>query len=385
MELSRETDLNKIHKKKLKALFICHEKFLNPSSLEGGVKFCTNEYIRLITIKFDVTNIPVVYTNKLTHRLKKKLGLSAYDDFQPKEYYVQLKRSLDNKDANLVFLNLTNTIPFAEFIKKNWPHVKVVLCSHGNESGDHLHAIELHNSYKGAFRNGAIFTLGNMLVKESYFRKYIDLVLTVSDVEVGIEKWLGSKAILMVPRFIDVNNIGRMPIYGTVGFLADLTHEPNYFGIKEVCEALKKNGSENTTIRLVGGGKERGLYLTEQYSFVNYVGYLNEEELITELGAWSFALNPVFYYSRGVSTKLGKVLGMGLPVITTDIGLRGYEWKEGIIPVCKDADEMALLVQKLSTDVDAIHEYGLEVEKIQLTSASITESAEKMMKVLQII
>ena len=385
MELSSETDLNKIHKKKPKALFICHEKFLNPSSLEGGVKFCTNEYIRLINIKFDVTNIPVVYTNKLTHRLKKKFGLSVYNDFQPKEYYVLLKRSLDNNDANVVFLNLTNTVAFAEFIKKNWPHVKVVLCSHGNESGDHLHAIELHNSFKGAFRNAAIFSLGNMLVKESYFRKYIDLVLTVSDVEVGIEKWLGSKAILMVPRFIDLNNIKRKPISGNVGFLADLTHEPNYFGIKEVCEALKKIGFENTIIRLVGGGKERGLFLAEQYTFVKYVGYLNEEELITELGIWSFALNPVFYYSRGVSTKLGKALGMGLPVITTDIGLRGYEWKEGTLPVCKDADEMALLVLKLSTDVDAIHVYGLEVEKIQLTVTSITESADKMMKFLQII
>ena len=340
--------------------------------------------MRLIRINFEIIQFPVNYTKRWNYRLKKKLGLSAYNEYLPKKYCNLLKRNLDNKEANVVFLNLTNTIPFAEFIKKNWPHVKVVLCSHGNESGDHLHAIELHKIYQGAFRNAAIFSLGNMLVKESYFRKYIDLVLTVSDVEVGIEKWLGSRAILMVPRFIDAINIGRMPTYGTVGFLADLTHEPNYFGIKEVCEALKKIGSENTVIRLVGGGEERGLFLTEQYPFVKYVGYLNEEELINELKTWSFALNPVFYYSRGVSTKLGKALGMGLPVITTDKGMRGYEWKEGMLPVCKDADEMAELINKLSVDADAIKKYNMEVIKIQSTSTSINETAEKLLHYLKV-
>ena len=384
MELNSEKEMMGSNNEKIRALFLCNEKFLNSLSTEGGVKFCTDEYIKLIKLNFDLTLIPVSYTTGWSFRLKLKLGLSAYDAYQPEEYNLLLRKNLDNTDINIVFLNLTNTIQFAEFIKKKWPHVKVILCSHGNESGDHLHAIALHKNYKGILRNTAIYSLGNMLIKESYFRKYIDLVLTVSDVEVGVEKWLGAEKVLMVPRCISVNNIQRKPVNGRVGFLADLTHEPNYHGIKEVCEALKNIGTENTTIHLVGGGKDRGLVLAQQYPFVKYIGYLHQTELIKELGTWAFALNPVFYYSRGVSTKLGKALGMGLPVITTEKGMRGYEWTEGMLPVCNTADEMAELINKLSVDADPIQNYNMEVIKIQSTSTSLNETAKKLVQFLKV-
>jgi hypothetical protein len=367
---------------KQKVLFISHEKYLQATSPEGGVKFCTDEYLALIKLKFEITKVSVCYTKKWSYRLKKKLGLSAYDEYDPKGYYLLLKEYLESKDVNYVFLNLTNTSPFAEFIKKNWPHVKVILCSHGNESGDHLHSISFHNNYQGILRTTAIFSLGKMLIKESFYRKYIDVVLTVSDVEVGIEKWLGASRILMVPRYIEVKTLARKPVLGRVGFLADLSHEPNYFGIKEVCEALQKNNITNTTIHLVGGGKERGTILAEQYSFVKYIGYLNEEQLGDELSSWTFALNPVFYYSRGVSTKLGKALGMGLAVITTDKGMRGYEWNEGVIPICNDASEMAWLIKKLAGDSNEIEKYNNEVVKIQLSNTSLNETAEKMFRLL---
>ena len=383
MELNSEVRMTQ-NIDKPKALFISHEKYLNAVSPEGGVKFCTDEYLSLININFEIIKIPVHYTKKWSYRLKKKLGLSAYDEYQPKDYQLLLKEHLDNKALKFVFLNLTNTSAFAEFIKKNWLHVKVILCSHGNESGDHLHAISLHNNYMGILRYTAIFSLGNMLVKESLYRNYIDLVLTVSDVEVGIEKWLGSNNFLLVPRRIDINNINRNPVLGRVGFLADLSHEPNFFGIKEVCVALQKMDFHNTIIHLVGGGKERGLLLAKQYPFVNYIGYLNQVELIDELSTWTFALNPVFYYSRGVSTKLGKALGLGLPVITTDKGMRGYEWKEGMLPVCNDASEMAGLIKKLSFNLNKIEQYNNEVIKIQQSTISLEDTAEKIHHLLKV-
>lgn len=384
MELNSEKEIIASNNEKISALFLCNEKFLNSLSTEGGVKFCTDEYIKLIQLNFDLTLIPVSYSTRWSFRLKLKLGLSAYDAYQPEEYNLLLRKNLDNTDINIVFLNLTNTIQFAEFIKKKWPHVKVILCSHGNESGDHLHSIALHKNYKGILRNSATYSLGNMLLKESHFRKYIDLVLTVSDVEVGIEKWLGTENILMVPRFIAINNIERKPVNGRVGFLADLTHEPNFYGIKEVCEALKKLGAGHTTLHLVGAGKERGLILARLYPFVKYVGYLNEVELNDELKTWTFALNPVFYYSRGVSTKLGKALGMGLPVITTEKGMRGYEWTNGMLPVCNTADEMAELINKLSINIEAIQNYNMEVIKIQSTSTSLNETAKKLVQFLKV-
>lgn len=366
-----------------KALFISHEKFLNPASSEGGVKFCTAEYIKLIRLNFELIYLPVQFKYSWKYRLKKKIGLSVYDDYEPNNFREEIAKNIDTNEVSFVFLNLTNTSLFSKFIKLRWPHVKIIMCSHGNESGDHLHAISLHNNYKGILKKTAVYSLGNMLVKESYFRKYIDIVLTVSDVEVGIEKWLGAKTVLLVPRIIDANNIKRKPVNGRVGFLADLSHEPNFYGIKEVCDALKKIERNTATIHLVGGGIERGLLLAQQYSFVKYLGYLNENDLIEELITWTFALNPVFYYSRGVSTKLGKVLGVGIPVITTEKGMRGYEWTEGTLPLCETPNEMAGTISKIANDFNSITAYNGEVLKIQSTVPSLNHIADKLMSLLK--
>ena len=355
---------------KATALFICNEKFLDSSLPEGGVKFCTDEFLELIKVKFDVINFPVKYTNTLTYRTSKKLGTGAYNDYDPSAYAAVLKKIIEENTIGHVFLNLTNIAPFAELIKNIAPSVKVILCSHGNESGDYLHEVSTHAQYRGARKRLAAYTLGKLLVKEAEMRSHIDLVLTVSDVEEGIEKWLGAKKIYMVPRFISKQQMSYEPVAGRVGFLSDLSHEPNYFGIKEVCNALQKSGDMSVEIRLAGGGKERGAALAQQFSFVQYLGYLPEDALEKEIASWSFSLNPVFYYSRGVSTKLGKSLGMGLPVITTDKGMRGYKWKTGEMPVAFNAAQMASMIITLSHDKEKQQYYHQQVLQIQQSAPS---------------
>ena len=355
------------------ALFICNEKFLDSSLPEGGVKFCTDEFSELIKVKFEVINFPVKYTNTLAYRISKKLGTAVYNDYEPSAYAAALKKTMEENNTRHAFLNLTNTAPFAEVIKHIDPEVKVILCSHGNESGDYLHEVSTHAKYAGARKRLAARTLGKMLVKEAEMRSHIDLVLTVSDVEEGIEKWLGAKRIYMVPRFISKQQIPYHPVVGRVGFLSDLSHEPNYFGIKEVCNALQKSGNTAVEIRLAGGGKERGAALAQQFSFVHYLGYLPEAALEKEIASWSFSLNPVFYYSRGVSTKLGKSLGMGLPVITTDKGMRGYKWKTGEIPVASDAEQMASMIIDLSHNKEKQQYYHQQVLQIQQSAPSYAD------------
>lgn len=354
------------------ALFLCNQKFLD-STNAGGVKFCTDEYLSLIKTTFNVTEFPVVYDVSIIQKLSRKLNLNAYTDYNPGKYKNSLKTILQEKSITHVFLNLTNTAPFAAIIKSISQNIKVILCSHGNESGDYMHDIILHEKYRGLQKKTATYNVGNMLLKEAAMRSNIDVVLTVSDVEEGIEKWLGAKTVYMVPRFIAKQNGIYNPVVGKVGFISDLSHEPNYFGINEVCKEINLLPNEKIKISLVGGGKERGEMLDKEYSFVEYIGYLSEEALAAEISSWSFALNPVFYYSRGVSTKLGKSLGMGYPVITTNIGMRGYKWKEGELPKCKTAKEMAALITALSTDRNAFEYYKNEVIKIQESSPSYNE------------
>lgn len=365
-----------------KALFISNEKFLDDSIAGGGVKFCTDEFLALLHTGFEVTKFPVKYTTGMGFRIKKKLRISAYDDYAPDQYLPSIKEAVIKNDVKYIFLNLTNTAPFAKGINEILPHVKVVLCSHGNESGDHLHEVAMHQSFSGAKKKIATNVLGKMLVKEAAQRQYIDLVLTVSDVEEGIEKWLGAKQVYMVPRHIDGAKQDYQPIAGRTGFFSDLSHRPNYYGISEVCKAIEAAGYNDLAIRLAGGGAERGKELEQKFSFVKYLGYLSEEELAKETSSWAFALNPVFYYSRGVSTKLGKSLGMGLPVITTQKGLRGYVWSEGELPVAGSAAEMAAMIQKLSRDPAACEHYKNEVYKIQQSAPSYVQMMSEIKKLL---
>ena len=357
---------------KRKALFICNAKFLYNSSPEGGVKFCTDEYVKLVKEQFDLIEFPVAYNQNLVYRFKKKLGLAVYEDYDTNSYSSKLKKVINEEGINHVFLNLTNTAPFAAVIKELVPITKIILCSHGNESGDFLHDIAGHNKFSGINNKIATYALGKMLLKEYDVRKYIDLVLTVSDVEINIEKWLGATNVYMVARTIEKYISSSIPVKGRVGFLSDLSHEPNFYGIKNLCEQLSKLSHHQISLHLVGSGKERAMLLEKEYSFIKYLGHLSNDQLKIEIDTWTFGLNPVFYYSRGVSTKLGKILGMGIPVITTDKGMRGYKWDEGKILVCQNEKEMAELIIENAKSEKFYLAYKEEVQKIQETSPSLS-------------
>lgn len=354
--------------KSTKALFLCNEKFLDDTLDGGGVKLCTDEFKALIKTNFIIEEFPVTYNQSFLYRVKKKIGISAYEDYDLKQYEAALRKKIGEEKIKYVFLNLSNTAPFAKMVKSIGREVTIILCSHGNESGDFLHETVMHQKYTRLKKKLAFYNLGKMLVNESECRQYIDLVLTVSGVEEELEKWIGAKKIYMVPRIIGQEILEEHIIQGRLGFLSDLSHEPNFYGINELCKAIISTGGEVPEIRLAGGGPERGKLLSEQYNFVEYLGYLPEEALKKELSTWSFALNPVFYYSRGVSTKLGKCLSLGIPVMTTAIGMRGYKWQDGELPFCKTKIEMAEKCIKFSRDAEAIKYYRKEVKKIQAST-----------------
>ena len=365
-----------------KALFLCNEKFLDATINTGGVKLCTDEFKALLKTAFTLEDFSVSYAYNLLYRLKSKLGVGAYEDYNISHFKASLEDKIRKEQIQYVFLNLSNTASFSKVLKSMDPKVKVILCSHGNESGDFLHETVMHQKYRGFKRNAAYYNLGKMLASESKFRQCIDLVLTVSNVEEEVEKWLGAKNIYMVPRVIDKQCLEENTVIGRIGFVSDLSHEPNFYGINELCKAIVASGKTAPEIRLVGGGDNRGNQLAQRYNFVNQLGYLKEEEMKKELSTWTFALNPVFYYSRGVSTKLGKCLGLGIPVITTAIGMRGYCWQEGELPISKSKNEMADQCIKLSRDETAILYYREEVKRIQTSTPKHMKMMEDILDLL---
>lgn len=372
---------------KEKVLFITNAIYLDKTKKEGGVRLCTEEYIQLLEEHFEVILFPVQYNIDLYFRIKVRAGLNSYNDYKASDYEPGLQEVITKNHIGYVFLNLSNTIRFAEVIKRHFKDsVKVILCSHGNESGDYLHEITRFKSSMGGIKNlFSTITLGRMLkIEATYRQRFIDLVLTVSPVEEEIENWIGAKKVMMVPRVINSNPLDWKPVIGRVGFMGDLSHWPNFHGIDSVCKELEKLNTK-TEIRLLGNPEKKGMELSGKYPFVKYQGFLNDTEILTEAASWSFFLNPVLYYSRGVSTKLAKALGWGIPVITTLIGCRGYVWKGGSLVTVDNAKEMAKKINELSWNMEAINIAKKETDKVVNSTILISDISEILKEALLVI
>ena len=343
---------------KEKVLFIVNNIYLDTSKNEGGVRNCTLEYINLLSTQFEVILFPVSYSKSLLYRVRIKFGFNNYNDYSPQNYKSKLNEVIIKNHIKYVFLNLSNTMTFASVIKEEFKEVSVVLCSHGNESGDFLHhSFRFKHEQNWFQRLKNSFLFAKMIEKEVDFRlRFLDLVLTVSEVEESIEKWLGAKRVFMVPRVLINQPIPWKPIYGRVGFFGDLSHKPNYEGIVSFCDAIVKSGCQDLKLRLLGNPIKIGNQLAHKYPFVEYCGFVPDDKINEEVATWSLFLNLVFYYSRGVSTKLAKGLSWGIPVLSTTYGNRGYNIPPDMLNSVETPSEMVVMAVKLISDRNELNQ-----------------------------
>lgn len=369
------------------ALFLSNSIYFDTSRNEGGVRLCTEEYHALIEQLFQVIDFPVDYQIDIAYRVRARLGINIYHGYKPENYRAALKEVIVKNNIQHVFLNLSNCMVFAPLIKELFHEkVKVIVCSHGNESGDFLHEATRFQLKMPFYKTLlSSFALGSMLKKEAAYRQqFLDAVLTVSPVEEALENWIGAKQVMMVPRTVKKESIQRNAIPGRVGFMGDLSHWPNFFGVDELCKAMSGlKQTQPVEIRVVGAPAKVGEELAAKYPFVTYMGYLNKAELDAEIKSWAFFLNPVFYYSRGVSTKLAKALGWGMPVITTTIGYRGYKWNKGSLVIAETATAMAQIIIDHSADEVKMKTADEEVKLLTDSIKSIEEIGKELQQFLK--
>jgi hypothetical protein len=74
-------------------------------------------------------------------------------------------------------------------------------------------------------------------------------------------------------------------------------------------------------------------FFAREFPFVDDLGRLNDVALRQEAATWFVFLHPLFCFARGASTKLATGLAWGLPCITTESGMRGYELPENAVSI----------------------------------------------------
>lgn len=328
---------------KEKVLFITNRIFLDQDKPEGGVRLCTQDYIKLLQCKFEVLNFLIEFNKRLLYRLKVKLGLNVFEDYSKQDYAEKLIATIEKHQIQKVFINLSTAAAIAVVLRAKFgQNIKIVLCSHGFEAGDFLHQSVRFKIFSSWIRQKtSAWRLGKILQKELEYRTdYFDLVLTVSDIELAIEQWLGAKKVYFVPRVFEPSFIDWQPVMGRIGFIGDLNHYPNYHGLLLLCEEIQRKQIDKIEVRVAGKNCSNLDLLCSRFPFIIPLGYLPNEELIQETSTWMYYLNLVFSYSKGVSTKLAKGMNWGLPILSTKEGNRGYVFKKGGVVTCDTQVDM---------------------------------------------
>jgi glycosyltransferase involved in cell wall biosynthesis len=341
-----------------KVLFVTEDGSIN-YDIPGGVQVCTEEMIDYFKLtSFDLEIFSVKTTRRISDRLKIKLGIDVFNSFDFERLSDDLARKIDKTDIELIALNQIGFAPLVPLLKKKVRRKLFFIClSHGNESGDFLYSSERIELVK-------LWKLGKLLSNEKkYYKDYLDGVVVISEHEVGINQWLGATNIFLLPRMLKDNAIAWQPNYRRVGFVGTLNHQPNLIGLNLVLESLNAL-SYNGRVRLIGGPKEIGESLAVKYSFVDYVGRLNEEELTAEASTWSLYLNPVFWYSRGSSTKLAQGINWKIPVLTTPAGKRGYLLSDETVVIANhDPRQFAKTIIEVCNDPQLLNRFQSSVKR----------------------
>lgn len=353
-------------------IFVALSKFVNSTS--GAVSMCADEYLRTIAaagfrlemVTFDADRRPHV-------RLKRKLWPRPYSNQIPPFVASDVAAVVRETGARFVFLY--DAAPLAASLRAEaGTDVQIVMLSIGLESVDHLHKLTAKQAVAEVCKTppASRTALAHRLCAEHSQRQYIDHVFCLSSFEVEIERWLGAKAATWLPRTISGKPLSWQPQASRIGFVGNLSHEPNIEGLLQFAKALELLAPEGLFLRVVGGPEEVGQALARRFRFVEYLGPLPDPELEREAATWSCFVHPLFCWACGCSMKLAVALGWHLPVLTTPAGCRGYTWSAGELPLADTPEGLARLAISM-TNRETAAAARREVQQITESSPSIDQ------------
>jgi hypothetical protein len=310
-------------------LFVSQSNFLKSG---GGVQICTREFIDVIkAADVDLTILPFEPDRRLSTSLLRLVDSSPFvRPFAP-DLLTKIEAAARRTPFDFVFLNQEVLAVLAPFLRSTLgAHCKIVVLSHGLEHTDLLHMIRLRGRLpiSGRTRPTASVLLGRIFLAEQHFRRLVDGVCAISPFDADVERWLGTRHVIWLPRVVTSQPLAWQPTPGRLGFVGTLDHAPNLEGLVAILEAMARQQTKGMTVRVVGS-MDIAEWLRSRFAHVEALGTLDDAALAVEAATWTAFLHPIFCLPRGASTKLALGLSWEIPVVTTPPGRRGYLWREG--------------------------------------------------------
>ena len=332
------------------AIIVAHQNVLQ--STGGGVQVCNREYMAsLKAAGFQLWPVSYDFSSRMISRFVNLILPKVANVPTPSGLLQKVQNAVGKTNAKFVFFSM-NVFPILSMkLRQAFPDVRQVLLSQGAESIDFCieQQIRRRARTENRYRAVAERMLGRELLDEVEQRRWIDAVLTLSPFDAEVEKWLGTRRVLWVPRTIMEPRLEPRPVDERVGCVATLDHPPNLGGLLQLFDALEGKVSASFRFRLVGLPMREGVALAARYAFVEYLGSLSDQQLRSEAATWCCFVHPLFVYAKGCSMKLAVGLGWGLPVATTKFGARGYLWDEKLLPLASAPTGLVQLVLERCT------------------------------------
>ncbi len=352
---------------------------MNPGG--GGNQVCSREYRDvLVEAGFDLQFVTHGTDRRLATRLKRKIFPSRYPQIIPEEFLANVQNACRHACPEFVFCNFTNYLPLASQLRASLPcKTKLILLSHGLVSVDDVHRERIA---RYPFANSHLKRLGPKIIGKAVLTEmknlpFFDHVFCLSEFEVPICRWLGAPSVSWWPRTIPQGGeLEWRPEGSRIGLVGTLDHPPNLEGVHLFCQAMAKIGGRVPRLRLVTRSKAVAAFLRQSYEFVDDLGPLETPgTLEAEAATWNAYVHPIFCLAMGCSTKLATGIGWGLPIISTEAGIRGYSWAEGNLLLAADADEMARLAIKIQDrkTADAAQTETMKVRSTAPTLAAVSQ------------
>ena len=310
-------------------LFISHANHLGNGG--GGVQLCTREFMDVIeAADIELTLLPFASDRRLSTRLLRQVDSSPFvRPFSP-DLMPRIEAAARRTPFDFVFLNQEVLATLGPFLRSTLgDHCKIVVLSHGLEHTDLLHLIRLRRRLplSGRTRPTASVLLGRIFLAEQHFRRSIDGVCAISPFDADLERWLGTRHVVWLPRLVVSRPLLWRPVPGRMGFVGTLDHAPNLEGLVAILEVMARQRTQGVTVRVVGSPRIAN-WLRSRFAHVEVAGPLDDAALALEAASWTAFLHPIFCLPRGASTKLALGLSWEIPVVTTVPGRRGYVWGE---------------------------------------------------------
>lgn len=358
-------------------LFISQSNFLKSGG--GGVQICTREFIDVIkAADVDLTVLPFEPDRRFSTSLRRLVDSSPFvRPFAP-DLLPKIEAAARQTAFDFVFLNQEVLAALGPFLRSTLGEgCKIIVLSHGLEHTDLLHFIRLRRRLpiSGRTRPTASMLLGRIFLAEQHFRQFIDGVCAISPFDADVERWLGTRHVVWLPRAVTSKPLAWQPTAGRLGFVGTLDHAPNLEGLVAILEVMAREQTQGLTVRVVGS-TDIAKWLRTRFAHVEVLGPLDDAALAIEAATWTAFLHPIFCLPRGASTKLALGLAWEIPVVTTAAGRRGYVWREGG-PVEVDTPE-AFVAACQALDPAAAQRARHDVQRAVATSPTVDSVAAQM-------